>query len=253
MNELTPAALALAFVAIGFAATVKGAIGFGLPLIAVPIVANILDARTAVLVLSMPVLLSNGIMVIRGGGTVDDVKRLTLVIVGLIAGTVAGAQLLAHLDVSALSILVGLTALVFVGLNLARLDLTIPAKTRKERYLSVLVGLFSGVMGGSTNLFGPVLASFLHALRLSRRGFVFAITLLFSVGGATQVLSYWQLGLYTGPIVVNSVLAVVPTLLGTYLGLRLQDALPLRVWNALVLVFISASGVNLIVRGLWQG
>lgn len=243
--------LALALLALGLASAVKGAIGFGLPLMAVPIVSSILDPRTAVLVVAIPVLLSNLMMIARGGGRREDLARLALLGGTLVVGTALGAQLLASLDLRALSVLVGLSALAFVGANAARLNLVVPPK--QERVWVPAIGLLSGVLGGSTSIYGLLMTSYLHALRLPRRAFVFSITLMFTLGNVTQVVTYWQLGLYSGPTLLYALLACVPTFLGTWVGIRLQDVLPLRVWNALVLGFILLSGLNLVVRGLFGG
>ena len=51
--------LALVLLVILGSAIVKGAIGFGFPLIAVPLIANILDPRTAVIILSLASLFGN--------------------------------------------------------------------------------------------------------------------------------------------------------------------------------------------------
>lgn len=251
VEGLSAASLALAFVAILFASTVKAAIGFGFPLISVPIVANIMDPRTAIVVMSVPVFLSNVLMIVACRGSWALVRRIGAVLGFLVAGTAAGAQVLASLDLRALSILVGLTAVAFVGLHASRVNLTLPLK--REHYVSPVIGLFSGVLGGSTNIYGPVLAAYLHTLRLRKSDFVFAITLMFLVGNGTQVVSYYHLGLYSVPLIGLSALACLPMGLGIYLGLKLQHRLSQRMWNLAVLVAILASGLNLLGRGLFGG
>ena len=248
-GSLSEVSLALTALTIAFAATVKAAIGLGFPLISVPIVSNFMDPRSAVILLSIPTLLSNFLIIFRGGGTLKQVQRVLVVLVALIAGTLIGARLLAVLDANILSIIVGASAIIFVSLNAARVNLTIPST--RERAVSPFIGVISGVMGGTTSIFGPILASYLHSLRLPKKEFVFSLTLLFTVGGVAQVLSYAQLGLYAGPIIGYALLACLPTAAGIYLGLIIQDRLPPRVWNVLVLVFIFLSGLNLLYRGLF--
>jgi uncharacterized membrane protein YfcA len=236
--------------ALGLASAIKGAIGFGLPLMAVPIVSSILDPRTAISLTSIPILLSNVVMVVRGGGRREDIERLAMMGATIVFGVFLGAYMLATLDLSSLSVLVGFSALVFVGMNAARLRVTVPPK--RERYVVPALGFVSGVLGGSTNIFGLLMTSYLHAIGIPRRAFVFSVTTLFTVGGVTQVLSYWQLGLYSGPVVWYALVACIPTLIGTYLGMYLGGKLPPRIWNALVLTAIAASGLNLVLRGLWR-
>lgn len=245
MNDTS---LAVAFVAIGFAAMVKGAIGFGFPLISVPVVASILDPRTAVVVISIPTLFSNLLIIVRGGGTWAEARRLAALMLTLVLGTVVGAQLLARLDVRALSVIVGLTAVVFAALYAMGADMAF--LSRGERYLMPLLGAASGLLGGTTNIYGPVLTSYLLSLRLNKKQFVFWLTLLFSVGSTTQVISFFYLGLYSDRTLAYSLLACIPMGLGLFLGLKLQARLPQRVWNTMVLAVILLSGLNLSVRGL---
>jgi uncharacterized membrane protein YfcA len=214
----------------------------------VPIIANLLDPRTAIVVMSIPVMCSNFMMLLASRGSRALARRIGVLLGSLVLGTLAGAQLLATLDLRALSVLIGLTAVVFVGLHALGANLLIPAK--REGPLSIGIGLLSGVLGGSTNIYGPVLAAYLHTLRLAKADFVFAITLLFMVGNGTQVLSYLRLGLYSPSVLVLSVLACLPMALGILLGLRLQHRLSARMWNRLVLVVIFLSGLNLLARGL---
>lgn len=59
----------LAFIAVlvvvAFATAVKTTLGFGFPLIAVPISANLIGARTAVVLIAIPVLFSNLLILLR--------------------------------------------------------------------------------------------------------------------------------------------------------------------------------------------
>lgn len=248
MLVLDGVSLVFAFVAVGLAGMIKATIGFGFPLVVVPALSNVLDARTTVLAVSVPAMLSNLLIVLRGGGSWAGVRRLGLVIVSLAVGTLMGAQLLALLDARLLSVLVGGFATGFAALSASRADVRITPKL--ERYASPVVGVLSGVLGGTTNIFGPILASYLHSLRFSKQEFVFLLSLLFAIGGVTQVVSYSQLGLYTAPILTFGLLACVPMVLGLYLGLKVQRLLSGRVWNITVLVFIFISGLSLIARGI---
>jgi uncharacterized membrane protein YfcA len=247
-ESLDLAALAFTFVVIGCAAAIKAAIGFGFPLIAVPILSNVMDPRTAIVMMSVPVMLSNFMMIFACRGSGALARRVVAVLGALVIGTFLGAQMLASLDLRAISVMVGVTAIVFAALRALRVNLVVPAK--RERGLSILFGLVAGLLGGATNIHGPVLAAYLQSLRLSKSDFVFAITLLFVVANGTQVLSLLQLGLYTPSVMLLAVFACVPMVLGVVAGLRLQRSLTARVWNALVLVVIFLSGANLLVRGL---
>ncbi|HYU17965.1 MAG TPA: sulfite exporter TauE/SafE family protein [Chloroflexota bacterium] len=242
--------MALALLVISAAAIVKGAMGFGFPQIAVPLVANILDARSSVVILSVASLFANTGLMFRGGGSRATFWRLAPILGGLIVGTIGGALLLANVDAVSLGVFVGTCALVFAAIALLKPDLAVPPGW--ERYLALPTGLLGGLLGGSTSIFAPAIASYLHALHLKKREFVFFVTLLFMVGGMVQVASYAKLGLYNTRLLLIILASLVPTAAGVWLGVRLQDRIDPGVFRRLVLAVICFSGINLVARGLWR-
>jgi uncharacterized membrane protein YfcA len=69
---------ALGLVGVAAAAFVKGAVGFGYPLIATPLLALATDVRTAVAVLVIPNILMDGVQVVRRPGVLprsDAMRR----------------------------------------------------------------------------------------------------------------------------------------------------------------------------------
>jgi uncharacterized membrane protein YfcA len=245
-EELLP--LALAMLVIGGAAVVKGAIGFGFPLIALPLLATILDARSAVIILSLASVIGNLGVLVRGRGSKATLRRLAPTIAGLVAGTIAGALLLARIDAALLGIIVGVCALVFAVTSTLKPTLAVPPVV--ERYLALPLGLAGGVLGGSTGIFSPILVSYLHALHLDKREFVFFVTFLFMIGGIVQVISFTQLGLYDARLLTIILASTVPNIIGIWIGIRLQDRIDPMVFRRLVLAVVFLSALNLIVRGV---
>jgi uncharacterized protein len=240
--------LTLVLLVIGGAAVVKGAIGFGFPLIGVPLIANILDPRSAVVIVSVAALVGNVGIVLRGGGSRATFRRLAPTIAGLVVGTIGGALLLANVDAALLRAFVGACSLLFTAVSILKPGLAIPA--RLERYLALPMGLLGGLLGGSTSIFAPAIASYLHALRLNQREFVFFVTLLFMIGGAVQVASYVRLGLYDARLLLIILASCVPNVLGLLAGIRLQDRIDPGLFRRLILGVIFLSGVNLLAKAL---
>lgn len=261
MNDLLtqlPAALAALdllqvlgiLLAVLFAAIIKGAIGFGFPLVATPITSAIWDARHAVLLMSLASLMNNLGITARGGGSRATFRRFVPTLGGLIVGTIAGSLLLASVDPNVMALVVGTAAMVFGLVALVKPDLAVPPHL--ERYLALPMGLLGGLLGGSTGIFAPALASYTHALKLSKREFVFFLTLLYLVGTSVQVVSYIQLGLYDLTIVLVGLLTCLPNFVGISIGIRLQDRIDPVLFRRLVVVVILISGTSLVVRSLWR-
>ncbi len=242
-----PLGLVFAALIVAGAAAVKGVIGFGFPLIAIPLLSTLLGPRIAVPVVAIPTLVSNVFLVSRGGFS-RATAPLVMVLGGIILGTPAGAMLITVLEPRVLSVLVGATALAYVLATAFRLTMLIPAAVKLPA--APIVGVLAGVMGGVTGISSPLLASYLHLLRIEKREFVLWITIMFFVGNIVQVGSYFRLGLYAGPVLSASLLACLPMVAGTLAGLAMQDRLHPETFSRVVLVTVFLASLNLLARGL---
>jgi uncharacterized membrane protein YfcA len=248
-TQLAPdVTFALVLVVVAFASAVKGALGFGFPLIAVPLTANLIGARTAVVLIAIPVVFGNFLILMRGGGSAEELRRFGGMLAGVVAGTVIGAQLLGRLDPGVVSLIVGISAVLLAVLSWG--NLMPPISPKAHRVAGPTVGVAAGVLGGATGIYAPLIAAYVHALQVDKRAFVYWLTAAFFLGGAAQVLSYWRLGLYNWNLVTYAVATFVPVVVGTWLGFWIQDRLPVTLFRRLVLLLVLASGVNLIVRHL---
>lgn len=241
--------LLLISVVIAGAAMVKGAIGFGFPLVSIPLLSAIIGPRAAVPVIAVPTLLSNFIMVSRGSATRAS-THLLLALAGLAVGTLAGAAVITALDPRWLSVLVGVVTLGYVLATAFRLTALVPEAA--GRRAAPVVGLAAGLLGGATGIFAPLLASYLHLLRMGKREFIFWITMMFFVSNIVQVVSYAHLGLYAGQVLLLALIGCVPMAIGTWSGMALQDRLDPEVFGRIVLGIVFIASLNLLVRGLFR-
>lgn len=228
-------------------AMVKGAIGFGFPLLAVPLLSAIMGPKVAIPVVAIPTLMSN-FLVVRRGGAGQASGALWALLAGTAVGTVAGALLLGAVNPKLAAGLVGGVAVLYVVATALRLTLRVPAST--VRRAGPAFGLLAGLMGGATGISSPLLASYLHMLRVEKREFVFWITMTFFVVNIVQVATYFRLGLYEGPVLTTALLACAPMAIGTVAGLALQDRLDPKWFERIVLAVVFVASVNLIARSL---
>src|SRR2546430_16188484 len=89
-----------------------------------------------------------------------------------------------------------------------------------------------------------------QSLKVDKRPFVFWLTASFFLGGAVQVLSYYQLGLYNRTILVYAVATFVPVVAGTRVGFWIQDRMRPGLFRRVVLGPVLARGLNLGLRPL---
>src|ERR1700754_5344845 len=79
----------------------KGTIGVGMPVVALPLLSLFIDIRSATMLLSMPLIFSNLPQALEGGKTGRCLVQLMPVMLGMIPGLFLGVRVLLALDASA--------------------------------------------------------------------------------------------------------------------------------------------------------
>jgi uncharacterized membrane protein YfcA len=228
------------------AAFVKGAVGFGFPMLATPLLALVIDVKSAVAALIVPNMVMDGIQSARRGGLLGAARRLGPVLVFGALGTVAGTRLLILLSPGTALGLLGGFVLAFVALNATPFTPRVPP--RWERWLGPPVGFLAGVMGGLTNVPGTLLVIYFYALGMAKHEFVRATSLSFLTYKLVQLAAVAYYGLLTWPLLAISFGLTAVGLGGFVLGLRVQERLEPRAFNRAVLVFLGVLGVWLVIR-----
>src|ERR1043165_3808603 len=93
---------------LGVAGLLKGTIGVGMPVVALPLLSLFIDIKSAAMLLSMPLIFSNLPQALEGGKTGRCLMQLTPVILGMIPGLFLGARVLLALDANVAGIIAGL-------------------------------------------------------------------------------------------------------------------------------------------------
>jgi uncharacterized membrane protein YfcA len=234
------ASYSIVAVAIVLASCMQASIGFGMGMLAAPIVA-IVDPGLIPGTLIMLATLLTIFVVVREHQEID-LSGTGWALVGRVPGTVAGALLLAALPESALAMV--LAGVVLVGVALTSFG-WIPAPHRRNL---VLAGATSGVLGTATSIGGPPMALVWQnttgaRLRGTMSGF-FLVGSLMSIGALTL----------TGAVdghTVSSFAVLMPAVAVGFVLSRLVNHLLDTQRQRWVAIVISAVGaIVLIVRQL---
>jgi hypothetical protein len=240
-----PAIMAAVVLGAGF---VKGAIGFGFPSLATPLLSLVTDVKTAVVVLILPNIVMDGIQFVRRGAPMVTVRRFAALLVSGAVGMMLGTRVLTMLSPRAATFILGLFVLAFVILNATGLSPKVPAHW--EPWLSAPAGLLAGVVGGVTNAPATPLVLYFQAIGLGKHDFVASVAFTFVFYKAAQLGAVAWYGLFSWPVLWVSLGLTAVALVGFAIGLRLQDRLDQRAFNRAVLVFLGALGAWLLVRSL---
>jgi uncharacterized membrane protein YfcA len=114
-SNVTLSLLALGLVVAGL---MKGIIGIGMPIVALPLISMLIDVRGAVMLLSMPLILSNIPQAIEGGETFDCFFRLIPVLFGMMPGILVGVIVLLKTDPATTKVIAGVVIMIVAMLTL---------------------------------------------------------------------------------------------------------------------------------------
>lgn len=243
---LSVGVLALVFGAFVLGGVVKGTLGIGLPLVAVPLLSLGLPATRAIVLVMMPVLVSNGFQAWDSGISAAGVRRFLPLMAALLVCTLLTVPLTLALPEATLrNVLAGL---VLMAVTLNALPLRLNVSPRHERLWSTGIGAVSGVMGGMSSLTGPVIISYLMSLRLPREVFVGTISVIYLSGSIPLYASMAARGRVGWADLALSLAALVPMAIGLRLGRSLRGRLSETVFRRVLLAFLVAVALLLILK-----
>jgi len=229
------------------AAFVKGAIGFGFPSLATPLLSLVVDVKTAVVLLILPNIVMDGIQFVRRGAPLATARRFGALLLTGAVGVVVGTRVLTLLSPRAATLTLGVFVLLFVLLNATGLSPKIPP--RWERWLSPGAGFVAGLVGGVTNSPATPLVLYFQAIGLDKREFISSVAFTFVFYKLVQLGAVTWYGLLPWSLLWASVALTAVALLAFAVGLRVQDRLEQRSFNRAVLAFLAILGAWLVIRG----
>ena len=151
------------------AGLLKGTIGVGMPVVALPLLSLFIDIKSATMLLSMPLIFSNLPQALEGGKTGQCLMQLMPVLLGMIPGLFLGVRLLLALDANVAKIIAGL---VLIGAGVV--TLLAPSVRLQSRLImpaGIAFGFFGGILGGIAAMAGPLVFIFLLAKGLRGQAF----------------------------------------------------------------------------------
>ena len=233
----------LAAVSVG--ALVKSVTGMGLPLVAIPVMAPVVGIEDAVVIMSLPNLVANAYLVWRNRAGRVEAPPLGRFVAAGVAGTVAGVLLLSVLSETVLGVALAAAIFAYVGWRIRWPEARMSGAV--ARRLAPLAGAVAGVFQGTIGVSGPVVVSFVHALRPPRAGHLFSVTGSFLVITGTQFAGLVATGRLTLDRRVASLAATVPVMAATRGGSRRGERRGRAAFDRAVLVTLGAAGAVLVV------
>ena len=148
------------------AGIVKGVTGMGLPTVAMGVLGAIMSPVAAAALLIVPSFVTNVWQLACGPSFAELIRRLWLMMLGSVLGTLAGATILTNGQAQWTTAGLGAALVIYAGFTLLARQLSVPA--RLEKWLSPLIGLTTGAITGGTGIFVIPAVPYLQALGLEK-------------------------------------------------------------------------------------
>jgi uncharacterized protein len=246
LSAVDPGTLAWVAFALFCGGLVKGIVGLGLPLVAMPLLTLALDLREAVGLLVLTMVASNLLQAFQGGLFRIALRRFWPLLLVLLVTVAAATKLLVVLPQEVLYVAIGLAVIVFPLVAHFRPGLRVDPGA--ERWLGPAVGLVSGVIGGISTFYGAPIMLYMVALRLEKDFFVAAISLMYFTGAVGLAAGLLAFGVMEATGLGASALACVPVFVGLWLGQRLRVRLDERRFARILLLVYLATGASFLAK-----
>lgn len=242
----TPEIIALVIATFFFAGFIKGVVGFGLPVVALALMAPTIGIKAAIALNTMPIIFINAWQAAGGGNFLRIVARLWSFL--LLAGATIwfGVTVLANVNSKLASGVLGVLLAAYAAYSLARSQLKPPE--RWEVVINPVVGGLSGFVFGMTGSFTIPGVVYLQALGFDRNMLVQALGITFLLISVILTASLTGHDLLDSELGALSALMIVPALAGQYVGQRYRHWLSEELFRKYFFWALLVSGLYMILR-----
>lgn len=235
------------FFALGCGGFIKGALGIGTPLLTVPMMAIVLPPQMAIAIMAIPVVVANLWQFSQAERSTAVVRRFWPTFVGILIGTWIGVKILSVIDEHTLLIVVGIAVIAFALLQGSSYRFYLPEPTVKPA--GAAFGLSSGLIGGISSFFGPMLVVYLISIRnLSKNHFVSTISFLYVGAVIPWAINLYLFGILDREMLIYSVMATLPVTLGLFGGQKFRGHISEGKFKILIIGILLISGTSMLWR-----
>lgn len=227
-----------------FAGLAHGTLGLGFPMLATPMLAIMIDIRSAILLTLLPTIVVNLISILRGGRWSDSIGRYWPLTVMIPLGTLVGTWLLVKTDPAPFRLL--LAAIILLHLLGERLKGIRMEWVGARPWLAYLVfGLAAGLSAGTVNVMVPLLIIFALRMGMAPLAMVQVFNLCFLAGKTAQVGAFSFAGLLTPALLISTLPFAGIAAAALLLGMRLRERVDAEIYRGWLRIVLWAMVVVL--------
>jgi len=232
-----------------FAGLIHGTLGLGFPMVATPMLAAMMDVRSAILITLLPTMAVNIASIMNSKSSLASTKPFLPLVLFSLLGSIAGASILAVVDPAPFRI-------VLAGLILLYLwnGIRIPQRWLLDNSLLAMAffGLIAGISAGTTNVMVAILIIYFMSLETPRSTLVPALNSCFLVGKISQIVVLAIAGLLSVRLTLETAPLAVAAVVALLLGQRLQPRIQVSTYQSILRKLLLLLSIVLIYQFLTE-
>lgn len=230
------------------AGVVKGVTGLGLPTVSMAILGSFMPPTAAASLLLVPSFVTNVWQLFAGPAFIVLARRLWPLLVGIAVGTPVSAGLIDGSGTGWETAGLGCALVVYAGMALGNVRAIVPPG--RERSLSLVAGLITGLVTGATGVFVIPAVPYLQSLGLAKDDLVQALGLSFTVSTIALAGGLAGSGTLQSERLGASAIAILPALVGMGLGQVVRARVSPPVFRFWFLICLAMLGAHLMLRAV---
>ena len=224
---------------------IKGTLGFGMPMVALPIIAFVIPATTAMIILCAPILLTNFLQIKFKQGVSS--YRFLPMFVSLVIGLFVGARLILEINLNTITQIIAVSIIFAALINCFGFKIQNPNKNR-EKIITSIIGFGSGILGGLSTFYGPPMLAYLVASDLPKEKFVRTVSTMYFIGSFPLYGSLIYYGFATKEDIIMSIFLILPAFISQQMGTRIRDKINQKQFRICILVTLIILGISLFIK-----
>ena len=227
---------------------VKGTVGFGLPLVSITLLTPFYGLVDAIGLMVIPAVVTNFWQALAGGNFGISWRRLWTLYVSGVVFTAMSAIMLLQIHPRWPMALLGGVIIVYSISGLVTWRCKPPGQ--RERWLSPLMGMSTGVFTGLTGVLVFPMTIYLKSLRLDRSMMIQAMGIYLVLANLTVASVFGWQGAFPKETSVVAVIGVAAGLIGMAVGRRIQQQLSDLVFERAFYFVLGLLGLFIILKAL---
>ena len=241
-----PTTLIIIILAVMAGGLIKGTIGFGMPMVALPLIAFIVPVTTAMVILCAPIFLTNFLQIKfkQGVSSYRFLPMFSFLVIGLIIG----ARLILEINLNTITQIIAILIIFAAVVNCFGFKIDNNINKKREKIITSIIGFGSGILGGLSTVYGPPMLAYLVAVDLPKEKFVRTVSTMYFIGSFPLYGSLIYYGFAKKEDLILSVLLIIPALIAQQFGTKIRNKINQKQFRNCILITLVILGIMLFMK-----